>query len=192
MLRELLLIFSLLLGTIYAKGPNSADQPDIDELIDLLYLRYDANRDGLITEAELSDVIKVFDENGDDIVNEGEFEDGWRTLTGQNLVVSNAYFHMADLNDDKIIDQKDYDIDYKVVFDLNLVPEATMTNKVVVNDPTWDLNQQSWITLDFDAGWAHLDYALQSEANSLFRFIDANGDHYITDADMDKLFAKYN
>ncbi|KAH3823891.1 hypothetical protein DPMN_125715 [Dreissena polymorpha] len=55
---------------------------------------------------------------GDGTVTYGEFVHGWMTLTSQTQAFADALFHMADLNDDKVVDQKDYDMIY-TKFDLN-------------------------------------------------------------------------
>ncbi|KAH3797605.1 hypothetical protein DPMN_151189 [Dreissena polymorpha] len=122
---EMILIFSLLLGTIYFEGSN-ADQPDMYKLINMLFLKADANLDGKITQAEFSAVVQAFDKNGDGAVTHDEFVDGWVALTKQTRAVANAYFHVGDLNHDKVIDQKDHDIMY-TVFDQNeiLLPSDT-------------------------------------------------------------------
>ena len=56
--------------------------------------------------------------SGDDTVTNGEFEDGWMALSSQTQAVVNAYFHLADVNDDMVIDQKGFPIVY-MRFDLN-------------------------------------------------------------------------
>ncbi|WAR30937.1 hypothetical protein MAR_033479, partial [Mya arenaria] len=84
-----------------------SDRPDIYGLINILYLKADANLDGHITQTELSDVFKGFDKN-----------ELWMILTSQTNALANAYFHLGDLNDDKVIDQHDYPIMFQI-FDLD-------------------------------------------------------------------------
>lgn len=55
---------------------------------------------------------------GDGTVTNAEFVELWMTLTSQTKALANAYFHLADLNDDKIINIHDFDPIYHV-FDLN-------------------------------------------------------------------------
>ena len=56
--------------------------------------------------------------SGDGNVTESEFVELWIALTGQTTALAQAYFHLADLTDDKIINQNDYGLLYRV-FDLN-------------------------------------------------------------------------
>ncbi|KAH3801467.1 hypothetical protein DPMN_155118 [Dreissena polymorpha] len=92
----------------------------------MLFLKADANLDGKITQAEFSAVVQAFDKNGDGAVTRDEFVDGWVALTKQTRAEANAYFHVGDLNHDKVIDQKDHDMMY-TVFDQNefLLPSDT-------------------------------------------------------------------
>ena len=55
---------------------------------------------------------------GDGNVTEAEFVELWKALTGQTTELANSYFHLADITDDKIINQNDYSLLYRV-FDLN-------------------------------------------------------------------------
>ena len=55
---------------------------------------------------------------GDGNVTANEFVDLWKALTGQTTELANAYFHLADLTDDKVINHADYGLLYHV-FDLN-------------------------------------------------------------------------
>ncbi|KAH3801496.1 hypothetical protein DPMN_155148 [Dreissena polymorpha] len=57
---------------------------------------------------------------GDGAVTRDEFVDGWVALTKQTRAEANAYFHVGDLNHDKVIDQKDHDMMY-TVFDQNVM-----------------------------------------------------------------------
>ena len=47
-----------------------------------------------------------------------EFVELWKALTGQTTELADAYFHLADITDDKVINQADYGLLYHV-FDLN-------------------------------------------------------------------------
>ncbi|XP_052219907.1 uncharacterized protein LOC127837104 [Dreissena polymorpha] len=187
-------------------------------------LKGDANLDGIITQAEFSAVFQAFDKNGDGAVTRDEYVDGWVALTKQTRDVANAYFHVADLNHDNVIDQDDYAGMY-TLFDQNgdgalTFQECVQEAENVVRATPFselfeksDRNKDEFLTKaefrtffqsfdndddsridtrECDAGWALLDYARKWDADSLFRCIDTNGDRYITEAEMDKLFGQYD
>lgn len=52
------------------------------------------------------------------MVSNTEFVNTWMTLTGQTQALADAYFHLADVNDDKVIGDSDFPIIY-LLFDLN-------------------------------------------------------------------------
>ena len=65
-----------------------------------------------------------------------EFVSIWMALTGQTQALADAYFHLADVNDDKRIDARDYPIIYQL-FDLDrkfvfYIPLTLRNNYVLV------------------------------------------------------------
>jgi len=45
---------------------------------------------------------------------------------------------------------------------------------------------------EFDEGWKHADFALMSDADSLFADVDHNQSGAIDNSDMDRLFGQYD
>jgi len=117
MMFSLLCVFLTVSQTLGAIGP-SLTRPDIFGLINILYIKADANLDGTITLAELSNVFEGFDKNHDGTVTRKEFVELWVLLTSQTDALANAYFQLADVTDDNVIDRHDYGPIY-TLFDLN-------------------------------------------------------------------------
>ncbi|KAH3796889.1 insoluble matrix shell protein 5-like isoform X2 [Dreissena polymorpha] len=178
---NLLLIFILLLGTIYSQGPNT-DRPDIYGLINMLYLKADANLDGQITRAELSDVFQAFDKNSDGTVTNGEFEELWMALTSQTQALANANFHLADLNDDKVIDQKDYPIVY-TVFDLN--HDGAVSSREFVQKWEDIVRETPFAVLFERSDKNHDEFLTQAEFRTFFQSFDMDGNHRIDNREFD-------
>ncbi|XP_063419951.1 insoluble matrix shell protein 5-like [Mytilus trossulus] len=80
---------------------------DLYGVINVLYLKADRDANGIITIPELDGVYQGFDVNHDGTVTKQEFVSFWQLLTHQSKEHSEAYFYLADLNDDGIINSKD-------------------------------------------------------------------------------------
>jgi len=91
---------------------------DMFGLINILYWKADADRDGIISEAELMDIWHGFDANNDQIVTQVEFIPSWSAVTNMDTELSTAYFFLADINDDAQLDNSDLTLVYQR-FDIN-------------------------------------------------------------------------
>ncbi|XP_052790733.1 uncharacterized protein LOC128224756 [Mya arenaria] len=165
-----------------AAGPNS-DRPDIYGLINILYLKADANLDGHITQTELSDVFKGFDKNGDGTVTNSEFVELWMILTSQTNALANAYFHLGDLNDDKVIDQHDYPIMFQI-FDLD--HDGSVSSKEF--GTKWeDIIRETPFAVLFERADKNQDEFLShGEFRGFFDSFDKNNDHAVSNAEFDE------
>ncbi|KAK6190709.1 hypothetical protein SNE40_002512 [Patella caerulea] len=107
------LVFVLLLVT------RSLQQTqDVYGLINVLYLKADANRNGEITLAELTTIYHGFDQNNDNKITQKEFTTVWQSITQMTKDVTNAYFHLVDFDQNNLIENSDINKLY-LRFDLN-------------------------------------------------------------------------
>lgn len=155
----------------------NTNRPDIYGLINILYLKADANLDQTITQAELADVFHGFDKNGDGNVTNAEFVELWKALTGQTTELADAYFHLADITDDKVINQADYGLLYHV-FDLNSDRKVTAQEFA----KKWeDIIRETPFAVLFERADTDKDEFLsRSEFGSFFGSFDTDGNSRIT------------
>ncbi|KAK3593385.1 hypothetical protein CHS0354_021957 [Potamilus streckersoni] len=141
-------------------------------LINILYLKADRNFDGQITQPELDDVFHGFDQNSDGSVNETEFTGLWVLLTKQPMELAVAFFHLADLTDDAVIDNKDLRPLYHV----------------------FDLNEDGLVSqTEFENGWHSSDFGLSRDADTVFAKLDTDHNGSISPTiEMPTLFTKYD
>ncbi|KAL3871331.1 hypothetical protein ACJMK2_039338 [Sinanodonta woodiana] len=159
---------------------NSA--PDIFGLINILYLKADRNFDGQITAPELDDVFHGFDQNGDGSVNETEFTGLWVLLTKQPMELAVAFFHLADLTDDAVIDNRDLRPLYHV-FDLNGDGSVTPNE---FRDKWVDIIMESPFAVLFERADTNRDEFLsQHEFSLYFSSFDSNKDHLVSQTEFE-------
>jgi len=91
---------------------------DMFGMINTLYYKADINMDGIITEPELFSVYQGLDVNGDHQVTQDEFVGLWSELVQQTKEMATAYFFMADLDDNGVINNDDIKPVY-IRFDVN-------------------------------------------------------------------------
>merc|ERR1711894_167782 len=109
----------LLLGLVVTSQINAQGGVlDLFGIINVLYLKADKNHDGIITEPELEDVYHGFDTDKNGQVTKSEFVTLWMEITKETKEHADAFFYLADLTDDNIIDEHDLGPMYHV-FDLN-------------------------------------------------------------------------
>lgn len=92
------------------KGQTSCLDPnklDMFGLINVLYLKADNDRDGIITLPELETIWDAFDQNGDQVVTPAEFVPSWAALTSMSTEMSTAYFDLADFDDNGQVTSSD-------------------------------------------------------------------------------------
>lgn len=94
------------------------DVMDMMGLINTLYIKADEDMDGTITSAEMADLYQNMDLNSDGKINVTEFTTAWQKITNYNLEMSRAYFFLADLDGNGVLDAKDSAAVY-ARFDLN-------------------------------------------------------------------------
>ncbi|KAL8559849.1 hypothetical protein ACOMHN_030185 [Nucella lapillus] len=87
-------------------------------LINVLYWKADADRDGIITKPELDAIWDAFDQNGDKIITPKEFIPSWAAVTTMTDELSKAYFFLADIDDSSLITTSDLSLVYQR-FDMN-------------------------------------------------------------------------
>ncbi|KAL4218988.1 EF-hand domain [Mactra antiquata] len=178
----LLLIVCFVALSQAAKNPEPS-RPDIYGLINILYLKADSNFDSHITQAELSAVFKGFDKNGDGTVTNPEFIELWIQLTSQTTALANAYFHLADLNVDNVIDSKDYPMIYNV-FDLD--HDGSVSAREFAKK--WeDIIRETPFVVLFERSDSNADgYLSHQEFRGYFSSFDTNGDGSVNNAEFDE------
>ncbi|XP_053380158.1 uncharacterized protein LOC123555032 [Mercenaria mercenaria] len=178
----LLLLFAGIQAQTTQQPTHNPSRPDIYGLINLLYLKADANLDSHITEDELSDVFKGFDKNGDGTVTNAEFVELWMQLTSQTSALANAYFHLADLNDDKIINLHDFGPIYHV-FDLN--HDGSVSGREFATK--WeDIIRETPFAVLFERADTDKDEFLShNEFRNLFSSFDSNSDGLVNNQEFD-------
>ncbi|XP_076436780.1 uncharacterized protein LOC143276212 isoform X2 [Babylonia areolata] len=94
---------------------QAADPQKLDMfgLINVLYWKADADRDGTITETELQTIWHAFDQNDDNIITPGEFIPHWGAVTTMTQELSRAYFFLADIDDSGLITTSDLNLVYQ-------------------------------------------------------------------------------
>ncbi|XP_064616670.1 uncharacterized protein LOC135480697 [Liolophura sinensis] len=149
-------------------------------LINLLYWKADANLDHIISKSELQTIWHGFDKNGDKRVTQAEFAPYWSEITGHSQEIAVAYFLLADLNDDGVIDQSDLDALYKL-FDRDgngqvSAEEFSLTwQKIILDMP---------FAVMFEAGDINKDDLLTAqEFNSAFFYLDTNRDQQLREGE---------
>ncbi|XP_060569489.1 uncharacterized protein LOC132727908 [Ruditapes philippinarum] len=172
----------MLFVVVVSQSPHNPSRPDIYGLINLLYLKADADLNGQITESELADVFKGFDKNSDGTVTNAEFVELWMQLTSQTTALANAYFHLADLNDDKIINNNDYHLIYQV-FDLN--HDGSVSGKEFASK--WeDIIRETPFAVLFERSDVNKDEFLNhNEFRNFFSSFDANSDGKVDNQEFD-------
>ncbi|XP_062601556.1 visinin-like protein 1 [Saccostrea cucullata] len=150
---------------------------DMYGIINVLYLKADKDMNGIISEPELEDVYHGFDTDGNGQVTKTEFVSLWQSITHQNQEHAEAFFYLADLNDDNIIDAKDLNPMYNVF-------DTDGDGQVTANEFA-----EKWIGIILEAPLAVLferadvnkDNILTKHEFSLyFSSFDTNGDHSVT------------
>lgn len=111
-------LFFLVASCLLVGGHAQNQNLDMFGLINLLYIKADINRDGILTETELADIWHGFDSDGDGIITPAEFIPTWEDLTGMGQELTTAYFYLADLDDNGNIESTDLHAIY-LRFDLN-------------------------------------------------------------------------
>lgn len=165
----------------YINIPNSSSEvdPKLDMygIINVLYLKADKDMNGMISEPELADVYHGFDTNGDGHVTKSEFVTLWQSITHQNQEHAEAFFYLADLNDDNIIDSSDLNPLYNV-FDTDGDGQVTAHEFA----EKWvGIILEAPIAVLFERSDANKDNILtHNEFSKFFSSFDTNGDHSVT------------
>uniref|UniRef100_A0A194ANK5 Putative insoluble matrix shell protein 5-like protein n=1 Tax=Pinctada fucata TaxID=50426 RepID=A0A194ANK5_PINFU len=123
----------------------------------------------MISEPELEDVYHGFDLNNDGHVTKAEFVGLWTSLTHQNQEHAEAYFYLADLNDDNIIDEHDLNPLYNV-FDLD--GDGSVTAQEFA---------QKWVGI-----------IMEIPVAVLFERSDVNKDNHLTSQEFSKFFSSFD
>ncbi|KAJ8300087.1 hypothetical protein KUTeg_021606 [Tegillarca granosa] len=151
---------------------------DLFGIINVLYLKADKNHDGIITEPELED---VYHENGQ--VSKSEFVTLWMEITKETKEHADAFFYLADLTDDNVIDEHDLGPMYHV-FDLDGDGQVTAVEfakkwaGIITETPLAVLFERS----DVDKS----NFLTKSEFNNFLSSFDKNGDGMVTKPEMEQ------
>ncbi|XP_048777475.1 calcium-binding protein LPS1-alpha-like [Ostrea edulis] len=175
------LVVAVLLVGSHAQGEVDP-KLDMYGIINVLYLKADKDTNGMISEPELEDVYHGFDTNGDGHVTKTEFVTLWQSITHQNQEHAEAFFYLADLNDDNIIDDKDLNPLYNV-FDTDGDGQVTANEfatkwmGIILEAPLAVLFERSDVNKD--------NILSHNEFSKFFSSFDTNGDHAVTRAEFE-------
>ncbi|XP_071096856.1 uncharacterized protein [Haliotis cracherodii] len=162
---------------------------DMFGLINLLYLKADKNLDGTITQTELDDIFKGFDANGDGDVTPAEFVPTWMAITHFSKGLANAYFVLADLNADGVIDHKDLTILYSR-FDVDGNGKVSGEE---FNHKWQDIYKESAFAVLFTRADNNKDEHLSTaEFTKLFKPFDTDKDNAVSKAEFEAGWTKEN
>merc|ERR1712137_971096 len=126
--------------------------------------------DNMIDSKDYPIIYRVFDLDHDGKVTSTEFVSKWEDIIRETPFA--VLFERSDTNTDENLSHQEFGM-FFASFDRN-------------NDGKVD-------NREFDEGWSHADFALQSDADSLFKGVDHDGDGFIQGgADMDGLFGIYD
>ncbi|KAL5013078.1 hypothetical protein ScPMuIL_011629 [Solemya velum] len=162
---------------------TSAQMPanlDLYGLINILYIKADRNGDGIISQAELDGIYHGFDANDDSQVTEAEFIPLWQGVTQQPHDLAAAIFHLADLNNDNIINQQDLSPIYGR-FDINGNGNVTAQEFAT----KWEeiIREAPFAVLFLRADTDHNNHLSTAEFGTFFSPFDANSNHVVTRAE---------
>ncbi|KAJ8300728.1 hypothetical protein KUTeg_022247, partial [Tegillarca granosa] len=201
-----ILISCFLLSHVQGQGTEVLD---LYGIINVLYLKADKNHDGMITQSELEDVYHGFDTDKNGKVSQTEFVTLWRAITGETEEQANAFFYLADINDDNIVDQHDLAPLYQV-FDLDgdgqvtanefakkwagIITETPLAVLFERSDSNKDnsLRDGSVNKSEMEQGWTSDKLGLVASSDTLFTHMDVNHDGRISTSDLDHLFTNYD
>ncbi|XP_060068129.1 uncharacterized protein LOC132548288 [Ylistrum balloti] len=169
-------------AAVVAVVSAQAGPPDMYGLINTLYMKADKNFDGIITEPELAAVFEGFDLNNDSIVTMSEFTGLWKLLTHQSQEHAEAFFHLADLNDDNVIDSHDLPLLYHV-FDIN--GTGTVTAKNFATKWVQIIQETPFAVLFERADTDHDNQLTATEFNGFFSSFDFNSDNSVDKAEFE-------
>ncbi|XP_067660661.1 insoluble matrix shell protein 5-like [Haliotis asinina] len=162
---------------------------DMFGLINMLYLKADKNLDGTITQTELDDIFKGFDANSDGKVTPAEFVPTWMVITHFSRELANAYFVLADLNADGVIDHKDLTILYSR-FDIDGNGKVSGQE---FNHKWQDIYKESAFAVLFTRADADKNEHLsKAEFTKLFEPFDSDKDNAVTRSEFEAGWTKEN
>lgn len=180
MVFQAILISCFLLSHVQGQGTEVLD---LYGIINVLYLKADKNHDGMITQSELEDVYHGFDTDKNGKVSQTEFVTLWRAITGETEEQANAFFYLADINDDNIVDQHDLAPLYQV-FDLDGDGQVTANEFA----KKWaGIITETPLAVLFERSDSNKDNSLsKTEFEGLLHSFDKNGDGSVNKSEMEQ------
>ncbi|XP_069120256.1 uncharacterized protein [Argopecten irradians] len=172
----------LLAATVAAVVTAQAGPLDMYGLINVLYMKADKNFDGIISSQELDDVFTGFDLDKDGSVTMAEFTGLWKLLTHQSQEHAEAFFHLADLTDDDVIDSSDLKLMYGV-FDIDHT--GTVTAKNFATKWVQIIQETPFAVLFERADTDNNNQLTSTEFNGFFNSFDFNSDGSVDKAEFE-------
>ncbi|XP_033732780.1 probable calcium-binding protein CML18 [Pecten maximus] len=171
-----------LAAAVAAMVSAQAGPLDMYGLINVLYMKADKNFDGIITEQELDNVFEGFDLNKDGSVSMAEFTGLWKLLTHQSQEHAEAFFHLADLTNDDVINSSDLKLLYHV-FDVDST--GTVTAKNFAAKWVQIIQETPFAVLFERADTDNNNQLTSTEFNGFFKSFDFNSDGSVDKAEFE-------
>ncbi|OWF43501.1 uncharacterized protein LOC110459643 [Mizuhopecten yessoensis] len=171
-----------LAATLAAVASAQAGPLDMFGLINVLYMKADKNFDGIISEPELTSVFEGFDLNKDHNVTMAEFTGLWKLLTHQSQEHAEAFFHLADLTNDNVINSDDLSLMYHV-FDIDHT--GVVTAKNFATKWVQIIQETPFAVLYERADKDHNNQLTATEFNGFFNSFDFNSDGSVDKAEFE-------